>query len=126
MTERLSDERLRYLRENQDDVEYDDVSPMTDELIDLRVENAHLRERCTWLQERRAVLRKLLSAKWSKRKEVRRMRAKLAAGPVMPETPSEAVLAVLSTDSVQRFGSVRVYGAIRDTLALAAEQNDPR
>lgn len=83
MTDRLSDERLR----------------------SLRAENEQLRKRCSWLQERRAVLRKLLAAKWSKRKEVRRMRAhieelnaatsnaigealdlraKLSAGPVMP------------------------------------------
>lgn len=96
--------------------------PMVRELLDLRAENEKLRERCTWLQERRAVLRQLLSAKWSKRKEVRRMRAKLGAGPVMPEVPSEDVL---------RFGATRpfvggspiecFYHGFRD--ALLAEQN---
>lgn len=51
---------------------------LTEENESLRAENAHLRQRCAWLQERRAVLRKLVASRWSKRREVRRLRAKLA------------------------------------------------
>lgn len=93
----------------------------------LSEENAHLRERCTWLQERRTVLRNLLAAKWSKRKAVRRMRAKLAAGPVMPEVPSEAVQ-VLIIDTVNNAiagrGNWSCYGLYVDIrTALLKEQS---
>lgn len=147
MTDRLSDERLREIAgrlrrraeqamgqlhcgsENWEyreahkeaDLNHDSVAALV-ELLDLRAENARLRERCTWLQERRAVLRKLLAAKWSKRKEVRAMRAKLAAGPVMPEEPSKGALSTAAVVFLPRFGPRGVYGAIRD--ALLAEQRD--
>ena len=125
------------------------------ELADRDEENAHLRARCTWLQERRAVLRKLLSAKWSKRREVRALRAKLAkvaaelvdykdaaeseadavnqlteekrhllrrlaAGPVMPEMPSGAVVSAICGEG----SPLGFYEAIRNVLA--AEQNGAR
>lgn len=127
MTEQLSNKRLEYFASGcglgplDKQLTHREFVGIARELLELRAENAHLRQRCTWLQERRAVLRKLVSSRWSKRREVRRLRAKLAAGPVMPEVPSERSLSAAAVVFLPRFGPRGVYWAIRD--ALLAEQN---
>lgn len=54
--------------------------------------------------------------------ELLELRSKIAAGPVMPETPSDDVLYASLHPEVSQ--ARRAYRLIRN--ALAAEQNDPR
>lgn len=111
MTERLSDERLRRISGNGTSFALPTVSEvpeMARELLDLRVAVHELRQNIG-----------IIGA------ELADKGAKLAAGPVMPEAPSEDVL---------RFGATRpfvggspiecFYHGFRD--ALLAEQNDAR
>lgn len=125
MTERLSDERLREITKLPGT-----AGQMARELLELRAENIRLRQRCTWLQERRAVIRKLVASRWSKRREVRRLRAKLAAGPVMPETPADSVI-IASTYALVDFdrdlpvaASEADYRAIRKRLMFLEHNPD--
>lgn len=117
MTERLSDKRLYQIAQYDEGECFTfsvgsppmkvEAAQMARELLDLRITVRELRNNL-------GILEVVLADK----------DAKLAAGPVMPEEPSECALSAAAVVFLPRFGPRVVYGAIRDTLL--AEQNGAR
>ena len=93
MTERLSDERLRYLSDYPEDVECEDVRPMADELIALRAAGP------------------IDVSAWNiAQGQIAELQHRLSAGPVMPETPSDEV--------IHEIMEAVVYDAVRRSMCL--------
>ncbi len=93
MTERPSDDGLRDILSDDDAwVTRGEIQEMARELVELRTTQEHLRARCVWLQERRKALQRSAATRMVRLRTLRKLRARLAAGPVMPEVPGDAVI----------------------------------
>lgn len=95
------------------------------QLIAARATQEHMRARCVWLQERRKALQRLAATRMVRLRTLRKLRARLSAGPVMPETPSEAVIVAAFTcagipddanDDEYRSDFKGLWSAIRSAL----------
>lgn len=130
MTDRLSDFRLAQLRDVPTLVTFEEVSELADKLIDLRAklaEHEHTFD-LRWKATQRAIKR------WQEANPGNDLwpdhadlcvwlMEQLAAGPVMPEVPSEGVLSAAATAEYVGGSPIECfYHAFRD--ALAAEQKE--